>query len=116
MPSLKGLMARREALQQGLEQARQKEADRALLEIVAKTRGYKITLQEVAGTKAYAGVGASKPSTRNTVTRPLGPPGADGHGCGGSQTRTATISSFSHLCFAVSDVSRHFFPRTQLST
>ncbi|MFT4510824.1 hypothetical protein [Caballeronia sp. 15711] len=59
MPSLKELLARREALQQGLEQARQKEADRALLEFVAKTRGYKITRQEVAGTKAYAGMGVS---------------------------------------------------------
>jgi len=52
MPSLQELLARHEALQQELEQARQKEADRALREIVAKMREYKITLQELMGPKA----------------------------------------------------------------
>jgi DNA-binding protein H-NS len=52
MPSLKELLAQREALQQELEQARQQEADRALREIVAKMTEYKITLQELMGPKA----------------------------------------------------------------
>jgi DNA-binding protein H-NS len=38
MPDLKELLARREALQQELEQAREQEAERALREIVAKMR------------------------------------------------------------------------------
>jgi len=54
MPSLSELLAQREALQQELEQARQQEADRTLREIVAKMREYKITLQELMGTKAHA--------------------------------------------------------------
>jgi DNA-binding protein H-NS len=54
MPSLKELLARHEALEQELEQARQQEADRTLREIVAKMREYKITLQELMGTKAHA--------------------------------------------------------------
>jgi DNA-binding protein H-NS len=52
-PSLKELLARREPLQQELEQARPLETERALREIVAKMRKYKITLQEVVGTKAH---------------------------------------------------------------
>jgi DNA-binding protein H-NS len=51
MPSLKELLAQREALQQELEQARQQEAERTLHEIVAKMREYKITLQELMGTR-----------------------------------------------------------------
>ena len=54
MPRLKELLARREVLQQELEQARQMEVDRTLREIVAKMREYKITLQELMGTKAHA--------------------------------------------------------------
>jgi DNA-binding protein H-NS len=54
LPGLKELLARREALEQELEQARQQEAERALREIVAKMREYKITLQELMGTKAQA--------------------------------------------------------------
>ncbi|MDN7182636.1 H-NS histone family protein [Caballeronia sp. SEWSISQ10-4 2] len=54
MPSLNELLARRETLQQELEQARQQEAERTLREIVAKMREYKITLQELMGTKAQA--------------------------------------------------------------
>ena len=54
MPGLKELLAQREALQQELEQARQQEADRALREIVAKMREYKISLQELIGTRAHA--------------------------------------------------------------
>jgi DNA-binding protein H-NS len=54
LPGLKELLARREALEQELEQARQQEAGRALREIVAKMREYKITLQELMGTKAQA--------------------------------------------------------------
>jgi DNA-binding protein H-NS len=54
MPSLKELLARHEALQEELEQARQQEADRALREIVAKMKEYKITLQELVGTKTHA--------------------------------------------------------------
>jgi DNA-binding protein H-NS len=54
MPSLKELLARREALQQELEKARQQEAERTLREIIAKMREYKITLQELMGTKAQA--------------------------------------------------------------
>ena len=50
MPSLKELLVRHEALQQELEQARQQEEERTLREIVAKMRGYKITLQELMGT------------------------------------------------------------------
>jgi DNA-binding protein H-NS len=40
-PSLKELLARGEALQQELEQARQQEAERTLREIVSKMREYK---------------------------------------------------------------------------
>jgi DNA-binding protein H-NS len=54
MPGLKELLAQREALQHELEQARQQEADRALREIVAKMREYKISLQELIGTRANA--------------------------------------------------------------
>lgn len=54
MPGLKELLAQREALQHELEQARQQEADRALREIVAKMREYKISLQELIGTRAHA--------------------------------------------------------------
>jgi len=54
MPGLKELLAQREALQRELEQAREQEADRALREIVAKMREYKISLQELIGTKAHA--------------------------------------------------------------
>jgi DNA-binding protein H-NS len=54
MPSLKELLAQREALQQELEQARQEESDRTLAEIVAKMREYKISVQELMGSKALA--------------------------------------------------------------
>jgi DNA-binding protein H-NS len=54
MPGLKELLAQREALQRELEQAREQEADRALREIVAKMREYKISLQELIGTRAHA--------------------------------------------------------------
>jgi len=88
MPGLKELLAQREALQQELEQARQQEADRALREIVAKMREYKISLQELIGTRAHA-----RSRTQSTVTRPPGRRGAGVDGRpSGSQTRTATIS------------------------
>jgi DNA-binding protein H-NS len=54
MPGLKELLAQREALQRELEQAREQEAERALREIVAKMTEYKISLQELIGTKANA--------------------------------------------------------------
>lgn len=53
-PSLKELLARHEALEQQLEEARQQEADRVLREIVGKMREYNITLTELMGSDAHA--------------------------------------------------------------
>jgi DNA-binding protein H-NS len=51
-PSLKELLARHEALEQQLEEARKQEADRVLREIVTKMREYNITLHELMGKEA----------------------------------------------------------------
>jgi len=53
-PSLQELLARREALERQLREARQEEADRALREIVEKMREYKISLHELMGTTSAA--------------------------------------------------------------
>jgi DNA-binding protein H-NS len=99
MPGLKELLARREALQQELEQARQQEADRTLREIVAKMREYKITLQELMGTKAQAPIGPA--SGQREIPRP----GHLGHlertGTGAPVDRRQEPRRFSHSAILV---------------
>src|ERR1700712_926567 len=71
MPTLKELLAQREALQDQLEVARQRQAEIVLAEIVAKMGEYKISLAELMGhnvqPKAPA-VAAVMPKYRDTAT------------------------------------------------
>ncbi|SAL33835.1 histone family protein nucleoid-structuring protein H-NS [Caballeronia sordidicola] len=70
MPTLKELLAQREALQNQLEVARQRQAEIVLAEIVAKMGEYKISLSELMGhnVPAKAQVSAAVPKYRDAVT------------------------------------------------
>jgi DNA-binding protein H-NS len=58
MPTLKELLAQREALQDQLNVARQRQAEIVLSEIVAKMGEYKISLSELMGHAVHAKVPA----------------------------------------------------------
>jgi len=70
MPTLKELLAQREALQDQLEVARQRQAEIVLAEIVAKMGEYKISLSELMGhnVQAKATVASVAPKYRDTAT------------------------------------------------
>jgi DNA-binding protein H-NS len=74
MPTLKELLAQREALQDQLNVARQRQAEIVLAEIVAKMGEYKISLAELMGhttqVKAVAAVAATTgaPKYRDVVS------------------------------------------------
>lgn len=59
MPTLKELLAQREALQDQLNVARQRQAEIVLAEIVAKMGEYKISLSELMGRDVHAKVPAT---------------------------------------------------------
>ncbi|MGV7240866.1 H-NS histone family protein [Caballeronia sp. M23-90] len=71
MPTLKELLAQREALQDQLEVARQRQAEIVLAEIVAKMGEYKISLSELMGHSVLAKAPAATvtaPKYRDTTT------------------------------------------------
>jgi len=70
MPTLKELLAQREALQDQLEVARQRQAEIVLAEIVAKMGEYKISLSELMGhnVQVKAPVASTAPKYRDTTT------------------------------------------------
>jgi DNA-binding protein H-NS len=70
MPTLKELLAQREALQDQLEVARQRQAEIVLAEVVAKMGEYKISLSELMGhnVQAKTPVAVAVPKYRDTAT------------------------------------------------
>lgn len=64
MPTLKELLAQREALQDQLNVARQRQAEIVLAEIVAKMGQYKITLSELMGRDVHAKVPVAVPAPK----------------------------------------------------
>lgn len=70
MPTLKELLAQREALQDQLEVARQRQAEIVLAEVVAKMGEYKISLSELMGhnVQVKTPVAVAAPKYRDTTT------------------------------------------------